>query len=98
MSISIVNGFFCTCPCDVAKAKKGENPHPSTDPGNLKADKNGAPSGVRRSDQPAVVFGGALSGLNGAPQANGVQPVDASPPSDLVAALSSSTPAIDLLA
>ena len=97
MSISIVNGFFCTCPCDVAKAKKGENPHPSTDPGNVKASRNGASSGVRRPDQPAVVFGGALSGLNGASQASGVPPVSASSTPD-PAALLSSTPAIDLLA
>jgi hypothetical protein len=89
MSISIVNGFFCTCPCDVAKAKKCENPHPSTDPGNLKAVRNSAASDVRRSDQPAVVFGGALSGLNGVPSVAAASP-------SVSAALSNSV--IDLLA
>ena len=32
MAISYVNGYLCTCSCDVSKAKRGEDPHPSTDP------------------------------------------------------------------
>src|ERR1044072_6202704 len=30
MAISFVNGYLCTSCCDVAKAKRGENPHPRT--------------------------------------------------------------------
>ena len=97
MAISIVNGFFCTCSCDVAKAKKGENPHPSTDPRNTDPSKSRRPSGVSRAGAPAVVFGGALSALNGASQASGVPPVDASSPANPVA-LSNSVSVIDLLA
>jgi hypothetical protein len=29
MAISFVNGFMCTSSCDVAKAQKGEDPHPN---------------------------------------------------------------------
>jgi hypothetical protein len=29
--ISVVNGFLCTCSCDVAKAKRGVDPHPKSD-------------------------------------------------------------------
>jgi hypothetical protein len=56
MGISIVNGYFCANSCDAAKAKKGEDPHPSTDPGNVGGTENSS-----RADNPAVVFGGSLS-------------------------------------
>jgi hypothetical protein len=35
MTLSVANGYFCANSCDAAKAKKGEDPHPSTDPGNV---------------------------------------------------------------
>src|SRR5262249_52132768 len=56
MAISVVNGYFCANSCDAAKAKKGEDPHPSTDPGNVDGSNNSS-----RADNPAVVFGGSLS-------------------------------------
>jgi hypothetical protein len=56
MAVSVVNGYFCANSCDAAKAKKGEDPHPSTDPGS--ADGNNKSS---RGDNPSVVFGGSLS-------------------------------------
>jgi hypothetical protein len=56
MATSIVNGYFCANSCDAAKAKKGEDPHPSTDPGNEGGSRNSP-----RADNPAVVFGGSLS-------------------------------------
>ena len=56
MAISVVNGYFCANSCDAAKAKKGEDPHPSTDPGSVGNDHSSA-----RADDPAVVFGGSLS-------------------------------------
>ena len=90
MAISIVNGYFCASSCDVAKAKKGENPHPSTDPDNLGVDKNGKP------DKPAVVFGGALSDLN-ATRADAVLPVSDTALAD-AAPLWTRKPAVDVLA
>ena len=60
MAVSIVNGYFCASSCDVSKAKKGEDPHPSTDPGNV----DGKDRGSLRTDEPAVQFGGALSALS----------------------------------
>jgi hypothetical protein len=71
MASSIVNGYFCASSCDVAKAKKGENPHPSTDPSKVDGKDNGngpngsgpnAPDPARASD-PAVIFGGVLADL-----------------------------------
>ncbi len=59
MAISFVNGFLCTCPCDVAKARKGEDPHPSTNA--AKTDTRSRNGGVARADQPAVLLGGSLS-------------------------------------
>jgi hypothetical protein len=59
MTVSVVNGFVCYSSCDVSKAKKGEDPHPSTGSGNV--DKESAASSPGRADQPAVVFGGSLS-------------------------------------
>ena len=58
MAVSVVNGFVCYSSCDVSKAKKGEDPHPSSGSGNV--DKESAASSLRRADQPAVVFGGSL--------------------------------------
>jgi hypothetical protein len=77
MSISIVNGFVCSCPCDVAKAKKGEDPHPLTGAAKIAAEKEAATNDPAKVDplahDPAVVFGGALANLHA------VLPVDARP-------------------
>jgi hypothetical protein len=89
MAISFVNGYLCTSGCDESKAKRGVDPHPSTNPNN--ADKNGAPSGPGRADGPAVLFGGSL----GSDVAR-VNAVDEAQPSD-PAALRTSSHAVDLL-
>jgi len=75
MCASIVNGYFCTSSCDVAKAKKGENPHPSTDPGNI----DGKDYNSLRANDPAVLFGGTLSE---ALSAEAVKPADGTQPAD----------------
>jgi len=75
MAISIVNGYFCANCCDVSKAKKGENPHSSTDPGNVE----GKDRDSIRADDPAVLFGGSLSDTvqtNAVEAAGGAQPDD----------------------
>jgi len=56
MAVSVVNGYICANSCDAAKAKKGEDPHPSNDPGSVDGSNNSP-----RVDNPAVVFGGSLS-------------------------------------
>jgi hypothetical protein len=55
MAIAVVNGYFCATSCDAAKAKKGQDPHPSNDPGSVDGNNNSP-----RADNPAVVFGGSL--------------------------------------
>ena len=78
MAISFVNGFLCTCTCDVAKARKGEDPHPSTHAGQLDdQQKPGEVGKSSRADQPAVLFGGTL-----AETADGVQAINPSSPTD----------------
>jgi len=62
MSISVVNGYLCTSCNDVAKAKKGENPHPPPGSDDGQEGKNG-PAGASPFDGPAVIFGGALGTL-----------------------------------
>jgi hypothetical protein len=64
MTISVVNSFLCFSSCDVAKAMKGENPHPRADAITKPAEKSPEAS---RIDEPAVVLGGALKmpGTNG---------------------------------
>jgi len=74
MAVSIVNGYFCASCCDVSKAKKGENPHPATDPGNL----DGKDRASVRTDEPAVQLGGALSALS----ADAVTAIDGTHPTD----------------
>ncbi len=56
---SVVNGYLCTCSCDVAKAKRGVDPHPKTDDTQNPA-KPDTKDGVVRDDQ-AVTYGGSLS-------------------------------------
>ena len=62
MAISIVNGFVCTSSCDVAKAKKGEDPHPLTGAAKIAAEKDEKRLRPAQGRNPAVVFGGALAG------------------------------------
>jgi hypothetical protein len=57
MAVSVVNGYFCANSCDAAKAKKGQDSHPSTGPGNV----DGNDRSSARADNPAVLFGGSLS-------------------------------------
>jgi hypothetical protein len=63
--ISFVNGFLCTCSCDVSKAKRGVDPHPKSD-GDPSAEKPKTKNGVVNADDPAVKFGGALAGVSAA--------------------------------
>jgi len=66
--ITFVNGYLCTCSCDVAKAEHGVNPHPKKD-----ADKDPTTAHMKNgvydpsaTDNPAVVFGGTLTSTTGA--------------------------------
>jgi hypothetical protein len=93
MSISFVNGYLCFSSCDVAKAKKGEDPKKATDPEAqaLKEKQEQQVSGASRSGQAAVVLGGAL-----ADRAGSVTPTD-----DTQAAVTANRqnygPSVDLL-
>jgi hypothetical protein len=78
MAISYVNGFLCTCSCDVSKAKRGEDPHPSTDPTKPDSEKDAA-AGDARTDGPAVLYGGSLSGPS---TPDGVKAIDSSSATD----------------
>jgi hypothetical protein len=76
MTISVVNGFVCTSSCDVAKAKKGQDPHPLTGAEKIAAEKEQADADPAKTGDPAVVFGGVLAtgpAAGAAPEA--VQPV-----------------------
>src|SRR5258706_3218840 len=85
MGISIVNGYLCTCSCDVAKAKLGQDPHPPTQASPVDAQhKRDAAAARPQRDQPAVVLGGSLGGTpsglsagNGATGASNVEAADA---------------------
>jgi hypothetical protein len=72
--ITVVNGFFCENGCDVAKAKRGEDPHPKIDPATGEPLKKGALQESR--DAEAVTFGGALSDLAASQRVTGVTSVD----------------------
>jgi hypothetical protein len=63
MAISVVNGFLCTCSCDVAKAKLGQDPHPAEHAARTRNERDGkhGTQDTTRADGPSVVFGGALS-------------------------------------
>jgi hypothetical protein len=83
MAISFVNGYLCTSCCDVAKAQRGENPHPK--PGeDGKSGKLGNASRGDLSRNQAVTFGGALEGLVGA---NALLPMQALDPSQTTGSL-----------
>jgi hypothetical protein len=92
--ISFVNGYLCTSSCDVAKAKRGVDPHPKADPREAdgKADKSDAIRLASELGDPAVVFGGSLSTLAPA-RVNATVAAQASNP----ARLSTPAPTIDLL-
>ena len=62
--VSFVNGFLCTCSCDVAKAKRGVDPHQQTDGAQSPTKSDATKNGVVAPDKPAVVFGGSLSAAN----------------------------------
>jgi hypothetical protein len=80
MAISFVNGYLCTSCCDVAKAKRGENPHPRTGGDKTGEDGDTTQAGDASRADPsrdqAVTFGGAL-----ATDANAVRPALALDPS-----------------
>jgi hypothetical protein len=88
MGVSVVNGYLCLCSCDVAKAKKGEDPHPA-----LHADAAGKDAQMTRRDDPAVVFGGALAASRDVDRVN-----SASPDQPADAAANERSFAVDLLA
>jgi hypothetical protein len=75
MAVSFVNGYLCTSCCDVAKAKRGENPHPK--PGETAA-QAGEASRTDPSSNRAVTFGGALADLLDANAARATQTIDPS--------------------
>ncbi len=79
MAISYVNGFLCTCSCDVSKAKRGEDPHPSADPTKSDSKEKDVAGGDQRTDGPAVLYGGSLGGPS---TPDGVQPIDGSSATD----------------
>jgi len=58
MSLSVVNGYLCYSSCDAAKAAAGKNPHPHDDMGQKPE------SATSPTQDPAVVFGGTLTGRN----------------------------------
>jgi hypothetical protein len=91
MAVSFVNGYLCTSGCDESKAKRGVDPHPSTNPDNLNG--KDAASQPGRADQPAVLFGGSLGPISDVARVNAV---DGAQPSD-PAALRTSSRAVDLL-
>src|SRR5262245_34127012 len=78
--ISFVNGFLCTCSCDVAKAKRGVDPHPSTDAVQNPA-KPETKNGVVTDDKGAVTFGGSLAATSAATSSSVVTPASAAQPS-----------------
>jgi hypothetical protein len=73
---SVVNGFLCTCSCDVAKAKRGVDPHPSTTAAQNPA-KPETKNGVVTDDKSAVTFGGSLAATAAATSATAVTPASA---------------------
>jgi hypothetical protein len=63
MGISYVNGFLCLCPCDVAKAKQGKDPHPNlhANPDAAQAKKAGQTQNAADAKRAAVIFSGSLA-------------------------------------
>lgn len=75
MSVSFVNGYTCFSSCDAAKARSGKDPNPKA-PG-LDDSKQSNSIGGKRDN--AVVFGGALSGLNASQSRGEAAPGDSDP-------------------
>jgi len=74
MSVTVVNGYLCTTCSEAAKARSGQDPHaPSST--NQTPD---APSDPTQN--PAVVFGGALTGQNAVAPTGAAQSASGSPP------------------
>jgi hypothetical protein len=86
VSVSIINGYVCYSGCDAAKARTGQDPHPKSDANQQSGATTPTAGGVQN---PAVSFGGSLTGRNA------VASVAAS---QQVAATSGSPNAIDLYA
>ena len=68
--VSFVNGYMCTSSCDEAKAKRGVDPHPNLHEEAQDADKTGKIEPASETEDPAVVFGGALASLSASGRAN----------------------------
>jgi hypothetical protein len=65
MAITVVNGYLCMNGCDAAKARTGQNPHPSTN-SQSGSGGTGQSNGANNStNSNAVIYGGILSALNG---------------------------------
>jgi len=79
MAISVVNGYVCTSSCDVAKARKGEDPHPLTGADQAETER-GDKTAARRADEPAVLFGGSLSRLPASRSVTGTEATSAPEP------------------
>jgi hypothetical protein len=96
--MSMVNGYVCTSSCDVAKAKRGEDPHPALGSDGGVADTGQKrPSDASNADNPAVIFDGALSALTGVTQLASVAPAADALTSDPATARRPGS-AVDLLA
>ena len=92
MTIQIVNGYTCETGCEVAKARTGQDPHPTRrDPIEGKGGTDA--SGVSASDRPAVIFGGSLTQSS---SVTAVAPADKSADPSQVAARAPMT-TLDLL-
>ena len=91
--ISFVNGFLCTCSCDVAKAKRGVDPHQQTDGAQNPAKPDATRNGVATADKPAVVLGGSLSAASATATVAPSNAVQSSAP----ASVQSQAQSVDLL-
>jgi hypothetical protein len=81
MATTIVNGYVCTSSCDVAKAKKGVDPHPK--PGAAPEAKDDKVDHSGRANEPAVIFGGSLARLRGSASVGPAGGVSSTATSDL---------------
>ncbi|CAN5708836.1 hypothetical protein BH11PSE1_BH11PSE1_22380 [soil metagenome] len=72
-----INGFQCKDCTDVAYAKKNIDPaHPKDGPFGVNAPEERKPHKTEPRRDPAVVFGGALSGLNASARPQDENPGD----------------------
>jgi hypothetical protein len=68
--MQIVNGYICMNCCDVDKARKGQDPHQSTNQLQKQIERHIDKLSSGNFD-PAVSFGGSLQDMTAAPGANG---------------------------